>query len=317
MHLSRPIGSRRLIPAFALTLALSATAVVPALAVATSPAAAPPAPTVGTLTVVRHAGKGRPVILIPGLGSGPWAWGDTPDVLARDHVVYVVTLAGFDGTRAPTGAGSYLEQAQQSLVRLIEQQHLHKPVLVGHSLGGTLALKLATEQPHLLGAVVAVDGLPVMPMTENLPPVQRRGVARTMQARIAGASPAQFKAQQLAYMQSIGTIDAAQAPRYAAMSARSDPKAVARYMAEDLALDFRARMKNATLPILEISAYYAADATAGPQRYTESQKRAYWKSLLGDAPDATVVSISPSRHFVMLDQAVKFQRALRDFIDKL
>lgn len=314
MHLSHLIGSRRLMPAFALALALSATAVAPALAA--SPAAAP-AVAVGTLTVAQHAGKGRPVILIPGLGSGPWAWGDTPDALARDHAVYVVTLAGFDGTPAPKGAGSYLERAQQSLVRLIEQQHLHKPVLVGHSLGGTLALKLAAEQPGLLGAVVAVDGLPVMPMTENLPPAQRQGMARSMQAQIAGASPAQFEAQQLAYMRSIGTVDAARAPGYAALSARSDPRAVARYAGEDLALDFRAGMKNATLPILEISPYYAADAAAAPQPYTEAQKSAYWKSLLGAAPNATVVSISPSRHFVMLDQPAKFQRVLRDFLDKL
>ncbi len=272
---------------------------------------------IGTLSVTHLAGTGRPVVLIPGLGSGAWAWGDTPTVLARDHSVYVVTLAGFDGTAAPTGGDRYMARAQQSLVDLIAREHLHKPVLVGHSLGGTLALKLASERPDLLGAVVAVDGLPVMPMTENLPPAQRQGMAQAMQAQIAGASPAQFKAQQLAYMQAIGTIDAAKASDYAALSARSDPKAVAQYMVEDMALDFRAQMKRATVPILEVSPYNPADGAAAPQPYSEAQKTAYWKSLLGDAPEATVVSISPSRHFVMLDQPVKFQRALRTFLDKL
>lgn len=268
---------------------------------------------VGTLSVQRHGTHGRPVILIPGLGSGAWAWQQTLPALVRNHVVYTVTLAGFDGTPVPAGS-DYLAQAERSLARLITDQHLDKPVLVGHSLGGTLALKLASEQPQLLGAVVAVDGLPVLPLTENLPPAQRGAMAQAMKAQLASAWPAQFQAQQLAYMQSIGTIDPKRAPEYARLSARSDPKAVAQYMAEDLALDFRAQMKNATLPILEISPYYAPDGKAARQPYTEAQKAAYWKSLLGDAPNATVVSISPSRHFVMLDQPRKFQQALDSFL---
>ena len=279
-------------------------------------AAEPATLQVGTLAVQKHGTHGQPVILIPGLGSGAWAWAQTVPALAKNHVVYTVTLAGFDGTPAPAGS-DYLAQAERSLVRLIGEQHLAKPVLVGHSLGGTLALKLASEQPQLLGAVVAVDGLPVMPMTENLPPAQRNAMAQTIKAQLAAATPAAFRAQQLGYMRSIGTTDPQRAAEYAASSSRSDPKAVAEYMAEDLALDFRAQMKNATLPILEISPYYAPDGKAAAQPYTEAQKAAYWKSLLGAAPHATVVSISPARHFVMLDQPAKFQQALDGFLRSL
>jgi pimeloyl-ACP methyl ester carboxylesterase len=284
----------------------------------TQPARAAEAATlqVGTLSVQKHGSHGRPVILIPGLSSGAWAWAQTVPGLAKNHVVYTVTLAGFDGTPAP-GGGDYLAQAERSLVRLIGEQHLNKPVLVGHSLGGTLALKLASEQPQLLGAVVAVDGLPVMPMTENLPAAQRGAMAQAMKAQLAAATPAAFQAQQLGYMRSIGTIDPSRAAQYAALSSRSDPKAVAEYAAEDLALDFRAQMKNATVPILEISPYYAADGKAATQPYTEAQKAAYWKSLLGAAPHATVASISPSRHFAMLDQPAQFQQTLDGFLESL
>ncbi|HEV2620886.1 MAG TPA: alpha/beta hydrolase [Frateuria sp.] len=285
---------------------------------ATQPARAAEAGTlqVGTLSAQKHGSHGQPVILIPGLSSGAWAWAQTVPGLAKNHVVYTVTLAGFDGTPAP-GGGDYLAQAERSLVRLIGEQHLVKPVLVGHSLGGTLALKLASEQPQLLGAVVAVDGLPVLPMTENLPAAQRVAMAQAMKAQLAAATPAAFQAQQLGYMRSIGTIDPARAAQYAALSSRSDPKAVAEYAAEDLALDFRAQMKNATVPILEISPYYAADGKAAAQPYTEAQKTAYWKSLLGAAPHAAVASISPSRHFAMLDQPAQFQQTLDGFLNSL
>lgn len=294
----------------ACTLALAALGAQPAVAAGAGTLQ------VGTLSVQKHGSHGQPVILIPGLGSGAWAWAQTVPVLAKNHVVYTVTLAGFDGTPAPSGS-DYFAQAERSLVRLIDEQHLVKPVLVGHSLGGTLALKLASEQPQLLGAVVAVDGLPVMPMTENLPAAQRSAMAQAMKAQLAAATPAAFQAQQLGYMRAIGTTDPARAAQYAALSSRSDPKAVAEYAAEDLSLDFRAQMKYASVPILEISPYFAADGKAAPQPYTEAQKAAYWKSLLGTAPRATVVSISPARHFVMLDQPAKFQQALDGFLQSL
>lgn len=300
----------RFATAVAFALVLAGTGTRPARA------AEPAAAQVGTLTVQTHGTHGRPVILIPGLGSGAWVWQQTVPALARDHVVYTVTLAGFDGTPAPTGGG-YLAQAERSLVQLIAERHLDKPVLVGHSLGGTLALKLASEQPQLLGGVVAVDGLPVFPMVASMGAEQRQQMAQAMKAQVAAATPEQFQAQQLAYMQSIGTIDPARARTLAERSARSDPKAVAEYMAEDIALDFRAQMRDADLPILEISPYYAPDGKASPQPYTEAQKSAFWKSLLGDAPHATVVSIAPSRHFAMFDQPQQFQQALDGFLKSL
>lgn len=291
--------------------------VVGMLATGTSMAGEPAAYQVGTLKVEQYGNHGRPVILIPGLSSGAWVWKDTVTALEKDHVVYAVTLAGFDGTPAPKGGGNYLAQAESSVIELIRTRKLDKPVLVGHSVGGTLALKIASEQPRLLGAAVSVDGLPVFPMSENMTAAQRTQMAAGMQAKMAAATPAQFQAQQLGYMQKIGVIDPKKAETYARLSARSDAKAVAQYMAEDFALNFRDRMKNADIPVLLVSPYYAADGAASPQPFSEAQKTAYWTSLLGPAPHAKVVSISPARHFVMLDQPEKFQQVLGDFLRSL
>src|SRR4029079_16082017 len=52
---------------------------------------------VGTMTVQRHGDHGTALILIPGLASGGWVWDDAVAALTNDHVLYVVTLAGFDG----------------------------------------------------------------------------------------------------------------------------------------------------------------------------------------------------------------------------
>lgn len=272
---------------------------------------------VGTLKMERHGAHGRPLILIPGLQGGPWVWQQTIAQLQKNHVVYAVTLAGFDGMPVPVDGGNLFDRADASLLRLIEQHKIDKPVLVGHSLGGTLALRFAGEHPDLVSGVVAVDGLPIFPGMERVSAEQRQAMAGQMRSTMAASTPEQFQAQSLGYMQKIGVIDPLVAARYAPMNARSDIKASAQYMAEDLAFDGRAGLKNADVPILEISPYNAPDFSVPPMVMSEAQKLAYYQSLLANAPNAKVLSISPSRHFVMLDQPAKFQQALDDFLKSL
>ncbi len=266
------------------------------------------------LKVERHGNHGRPVILIPGLAGGPWVWQETIASLEKDHVVYAVTLAGFDGTPVPADGGNLFDRADTSLLQLIRRQKIDQPVLVGHSLGGTLALRFAGEHPELISGVVAVDGLPLFPGMDRVDAEQRIAMAAGMRKQMESATPAQFKTQQLDYMQKIGVIDPALAARYAPFNARSDIKATAEYMAEDLAADGRPGLKHANVPILEISPYNAPDFSHPPMIMSEAQKTAYYQSLLVNAPNAKVVSISPSRHFVMLDQPAKFQQVLDDFL---
>jgi pimeloyl-ACP methyl ester carboxylesterase len=270
--------------------------------------------TVGSLKIEKHGDHGRPIVLIPGLGGGPWVWQNTIDHLEKDHVVYALTLIGFDGTDAPRQGGNLFDLADRSLGDWLQSAHIGKPILVGHSLGATLALRFASEHPELISGVVAVDGLPVFPGMDRMSDEQRKAMASKMQEHMASFTHAQFKMEQLIYMRQTGMIDPEQAEHYAFLNARSDIKATAQYMAEDLASDLRPGLKNATVPILEISPYKASDFSTGPTAMSEQQKVDYYKSLLANAPNAKVVSISPARHFVMLDQPAKFQQTLDDFI---
>lgn len=298
-------------------IVLRAAALLMAAAVASTLHAAPAAPAtqVGTLKVEVHGHAGRPVILIPGLAGGPWVWKDTIAELEKTHTVYAVTLAGFDGTPAPSADGNWMDRADASLAQLIAQDHIDKPILVGHSLGGTLALRFAGRHPDLTRGVVAVDGLPIFPGMERVSADQRAAIAAQLKAKTESATPDEFKAQQLAYMQGIGTLDPATAQRVAPLNARSDQKAVARYMAEDAGADFRPELKAAKAPILEITAFADQDAQMGPVRITQDQKVAYYQVLLADAPNAKVIALAPSRHYVMLDQPAAFGKALNDFIE--
>jgi pimeloyl-ACP methyl ester carboxylesterase len=267
---------------------------------------------VGSLHVEHYGRGGSPVILIPGLACGSWVWKDVIGQLQGSHQVYAVTLAGFDGRAAVSGNG--IDQAAAALRDLISSRHIARPVLVGHSLGGTLAILYAESYSDSIRGVIAVDGLPVFPGTENTPAAERGAMADRIQAQLSVATHAQFEAQQLDYMRHIGVTSEADAQALSQLTARSDPAATAKYAAEDMRLDLRSRLSGIKVPVLEISPFTSGDFAA--MGIDEAAKTSYYKTLLTGVQNLTMVSISPSRHFVMVDQPDAFMRELSHFLGK-
>jgi pimeloyl-ACP methyl ester carboxylesterase len=307
-----------------LLLAL-ALATVTAPALAQTPAAAPAATNrfaatikpaeqfeSGALLVERHGTRGRPLILIPGLASGPWVWQQTIGQLKDDYTVYVVTLPGFDGRAAPQGAP--FDTARAALRELIASRKLAKPVLIGHSLGGTLALAVAADLGAAVGGVVAIDGLPVFPGTENMPPQARPQAAVNVRARMAEGRPDAFADQQRQYMRGQGVLDIGKADDITPLLLRSDREAVGAYVADVLALDLRPELPRISAPVLVIAPYYEYDAMQ--DEMTMASKVEHYRSLLDGAPIVEVAPISPARHFVMIDQPLALAGQLKRFLDR-
>jgi pimeloyl-ACP methyl ester carboxylesterase len=267
----------------------------------------------GVLSVQRFGSGGRPLILIPGLSSGAWAWQDMVRSLSGKHAVYVVTLPGFDG-RAPFD-GNVMDAARTSLRELITSRKLDKPVLIGHSLGGTLSFAFAEDAPQLVGGLVAVDGLPVFPGTENMAPEMRAQAAAQFRIRMAAVDKSAFAAQQKQIMQTGGVLDMNKGEALGQLSAKSDPASVGRAAADDIALDLRPGLSKITAPVLLVSPYYEPDAVQVGM--TEASKTAYYKSLVNGVPNIEVVSIAPARHFVMFDQPQKLADTINRFLSKL
>jgi len=281
-------------------------------------AAEPAAPAerfeVDGVLVERHgAARGRPLVLIPGLGGGSWVWQDTIRAFGADHPVYVLTLPGFDG-RAPAGDAPFAA-ARAAVEQLIASRRLDKPVIVGHSLGGILGIAIAEDKPALLGGLVSIDGLPVFPGTEEMPAVQRPAFADGMRARIGQLPADRFAAQQQAYMRTVGVLDMGKADELAKLQARSDPASVGRYTADVLTLDLRPGLKSIAAPVLVIVPYLDLDAAETGQ--TEAAKAGYYRALMDGTPDLTVEPVAPARHFVMFDQPEAVDAALRKFLARL
>jgi len=107
-------------------------------------------------------GKGKPMILIPGFASSGHTWDSTVARYKDRFECHVLTLAGFAGQPA-TNATPFLENVRNDLAAYIRKNKMDKPVIVGHSLGGFMALWLAEKEPDLVGPLVIVDSLPFLP----------------------------------------------------------------------------------------------------------------------------------------------------------
>lgn len=103
-------------------------------------------------------GKGAPVLLFPGFGCTGEVWNETVAELSKNYECHVFTFAGF-GTVPPI-ENPWLSTIKDQIISYVKTKKFKKATLIGHSLGGTLSLWLAAEEPTLFKKLIIVDALP-------------------------------------------------------------------------------------------------------------------------------------------------------------
>lgn len=265
--------------------------------------------TSGSLHVDVYGTAGKPaVIFIPGLTCGPWEWSGEIARFSPKYRIYALTLPGFDGT--PAIHAPLFDTVSADVWTLLQQQRIEHPTVVGHSIGGTLAILLAEQHPDRLRMIVAVDGLPAFPGTESMSVDQRAVMSRQSADALQQMSQAQFAESQERSVKFMVTAPE-DAGAIASLAARSDRSATAQWVQEDLLSDLRPQLKNVTIPIVEIAPFDPAFDPFGPARISSPDaKRQYYARLFTGAPSATVQIIAPARHFLMYDRPQALDSAL-------
>ncbi|HEY0411809.1 MAG TPA: alpha/beta hydrolase [Allosphingosinicella sp.] len=279
----------------------------PSAAAPAKPAAEAAAPTRFTVTV---EGAGPDVILIPGLSSPREVWAGTVAALRGDYRLHLVQLNGFGGTPAgANAAGDILPGTIAELRRYIEANHLRRPALVGHSMGGLLALMLAEAAPDQVGRVMAVDALPFIgslfdPAATAASLAPQAAAMRDMMATPATDEQRAAGAARVA-------AGLAKTPAARDLVARwivaSDPKISGEAVYEDMTTDVRPGLGKIAAPVRVV---YAWDVTSVP----EARAKALFEGAYAGTPHVSFAPVEGSYHFVMLDQPERFQAALRAFL---
>jgi pimeloyl-ACP methyl ester carboxylesterase len=107
---------------------------------------------------VKVVGRGQPMILIPGLSSSGEVWNSTVARYRDRFECHVLTVAGFAGV--PRVPPPMLDRVRDAIAAYVKEKKLAQPVIVGHSLGGYLALAVSSNYPGLAGKLVIVDAYP-------------------------------------------------------------------------------------------------------------------------------------------------------------
>jgi pimeloyl-ACP methyl ester carboxylesterase len=261
---------------------------------------------VGSLHVQQFGSGTQTLIFIPGLTCGPWEWSGEIARLSSRYTIYALTLPGFDGQ--PSIAAPLFPRVTADFWTLLDRKHIVKPIVIGHSLGGTTGFMLATQHPERLRGVIALDGLPIYPTDIFSTPDKVAAMADALAAQLAAIPQADFAASEKQTLPGMVTAPS-DVDAIAALSGRSDPKASAQWFKEDVELDLRPDLAKADVPILLLAPY---DATIyGKYFPTADRFKAFYASIVKNAPNASVVVIPNSRHFAMYDQP----KATSDAID--
>lgn len=261
---------------------------------------------------VQVVGQGAPVILIPGLASPRASWDGVVPELAKTRRVYLVQVNGFGGDdpRANLKPG-VLNGIVSDLRKLIGEQKLKDPAVVGHSMGGLVGLMLAARHPDSLGRLMVVDALPyfavLMAPGANVTVADVEPRAAQMRDAVAAghgkpANPAAVDAQ-VAGM----SLKPENHARMKAWAVAADQRVVAQALYEDLTTDMRPELAAIRAPVTIV---YPWNATYPRQE----QAAAFYRSQYAGVANVRYADIGDAAHFVMLDQPEAFARALNGFL---
>lgn len=261
---------------------------------------------------VETQGSGSDVILIPGLAPSREVWTDLAATLRKSHRVHLVELAGFASTPALSNPeGKVIAPAVDAIADYIQTQHITAPAIIGHSLGGEIALMIGARHPDQVSRLMIVDALPFYTLMID-PAATTETAARHATATrdwLLGQSPQQFKEFQKTSIIRLVKTEAVR-PALVTAGLNSDRKTVADAVYELMITDLRPELARIKAP-MEI--VYAYDALFG---VPAASVDAMYRQAYASASDIHFTRIDDSFHFVMLDQPEQFSRAVTSFLNQ-
>jgi len=247
---------------------------------------------------VKVTGHGRPMILIPGLSCPGEVWDGTVAHYKDQYELHVLSLAGFAGV--PRVPGPFLETVREGIAAYIRKNKLDHPIIVGHSLGGFVALDLAVHDPDLPGKLVIVDSYPMMAGITDPAMTAEKAKAAGEQIRKGMEQQSQDMYERSTksgmFTRPMVTKDS-DLDRVIEWSLKSDRTAVADAMGELFAADLRADIAKIQVPTLVMGSWIGYKEYGASHASIEASLRAQYAKLAG----AQTAVTDTARHFIMWD----------------
>jgi len=243
-------------------------------------------------------GRGRPVILLHGW-MGSWAlWRDTIEELGKHFRTYALDFFGFGDSMdrsADFSVNNYVDLVYQFMERL----GIVKAPLIGHSMGGTVSLGVASRYPERV-VKLAIIGSPIDGSSLNFF-LKLSGYKRI--ADLIFAMPFILDA----FMFGITHLAAQNGSSLYKMIKADASKVTADSFFQSIGTlrttNLVGQLQDLQMPILGI--YGKKDIIVHPGQS---------KVLLANSPTAKEAWFEGSGHFPMMDEPVRFYQTVNDFL---
>lgn len=264
---------------------------------------------------VRLSGtEGAPdLILIPGNSSSPHVFDALDEALGDRFRIHALHVQGMAGAPVEDNAsGPVVAPVAEELARYIREAGLEKPAVIGHSMGGTVGMMLATRHPDLVDRLMVVDMLPFMGVMYSLPGSNptAESVAPTADATYTRLTTGPEDAYLALLRATVTTMVRDEAGRAVAIrdAETSDRQVSASVLRDLIGTDLRADLPNFTGPV---SVLYVPFTLPG---FTPEITDAVYQSGFSTLPEAKLTRIDDSAHFIMFDQPERFQAEVEAFL---
>ncbi|MCL6461128.1 MAG: alpha/beta hydrolase [Flavobacterium micromati] len=247
-------------------------------------------------------GEGAPVLLFPGFGCTGQVWDETVTEISKSKKCYIFTFAGFGKVKAIEKP--WFATIKNDLEDYISKNNLQKSTLLGHSIGGTLSLWLASSNPDWFDKIILVDALPasaalMIPNYDGTVIPYDNPQSKSM-LTMNSADFEKSNNQSVGYM----CNNKEKQKLIATMMNQSDRKTFVYGYIDMLNLDLRSELTKIKVPVTILAASF-------PNKDIVSKTyQAQYKNL----PQVNVLYAENAAHFVMYDQPEWFINQLNTIL---
>lgn len=263
-----------------------------------------------TRITVTVEGKGKDVILIPGLSSSPRVWKEMIAAVPgyRWHKVQVHGFAGTD--KGGNSEGNVAAPVAEEIARYIAEQKLGPVMVIGHSMGGTMGLMLAARHPASVSKLMVVDMFPfvgAMFAGGNAKPEVLQPFADSIMNNMRTA-PAEAYAKQL--QATIASMVATESMRAGALedATKTDRDVSARAYGELIMTNLIPELPKITAKTLVLY------VTPKGGTVTDAQMDGYYQMSYAPLKGSVLKRVPDAAHFIMWDNAPFFQAEVKAFL---
>ncbi|HNH34566.1 MAG TPA: alpha/beta fold hydrolase [Rhodocyclaceae bacterium] len=250
-----------------------------------------------------EAGKAaRVLVFLHGIGGGKEGWQRSLEHFAgRGWRALAWDMPGYGGSAALhlrdfVGLAAALE-------RLLDAAAVDRAVLVGHSLGGMVALEAWARMPSRIEAMVLAATSPAFGSTDG--EFQRQFLAQRLAPLDQGRTMAEVAAPLIPSMAGPGADPEGVALARTLMS-RIPPASYRAALQALVRFDRRAVLPEIRVPVLCLAGEH--DKTAPPQ---------VLRRMAGKIPGAVCAEIPGAGHLLNFERPAEFHAALEPFLNKL